>query len=39
VKKGFAKAYQNFIAAAADHITVLTPFLPALTNMLAQFSS
>lgn len=28
-------AYQRLVTAAADHITVLTPFLPALTSMLS----
>jgi len=32
----FAKAYQALIASAADHMTILTPFLPALTQMLTQ---
>jgi hypothetical protein len=35
----FLKAYQIFIAATADHITILTPFLPALTNLMTQFAS
>lgn len=30
----FASAYQNFIKAAAEHITVISPFLPALGQML-----
>ena len=29
-----ANAYQRLIAAAANHMTVLTPFLPALAQML-----
>jgi hypothetical protein len=37
-KDTFAKAYQNFIALAADHIAVLTPFLPAITQLLTQWS-
>jgi hypothetical protein len=31
---GFLKAYQNIVGTAADHLGVLTPFLPALTGML-----
>lgn len=27
--------YQKFIAAMADHVTILAPFLPALTNLLS----
>jgi len=35
LKKGsFAEAYKNFISLAADHITILAPFLPALSNLL-----
>ena len=30
----FTKAYQNFIAAAAAHMTVLAPLLPELTALL-----
>ena len=26
---GFATAYRNFMSIAADHLGVLTPFLPA----------
>ncbi len=33
-KKTFGTAYQAFIASAADHITIITPFLPSLTDML-----
>jgi len=32
---GFTQKYQNFIASAANHMTVLAPFIPALTQMLA----
>jgi hypothetical protein len=35
----FTKAYQALIASAADHITILTPFLPALTQMLTKWTS
>jgi hypothetical protein len=38
-KKSFAASYQAFIGLAADHLTILTPFLPALTNLLAAFST
>jgi hypothetical protein len=31
---GFTQKYQNFIASAADHMSVLAPFIPALTQML-----
>ncbi len=31
---GFTSKYQEFIAIAADHITLLAPFIPALTQML-----
>lgn len=37
-KQSFTASYQAFIASAADHITVLTPFLPALTNLLGSFT-
>jgi hypothetical protein len=30
----FGRQYADFIAAAANHITLLTPFIPALTEML-----
>lgn len=33
-KPGFVATYQKFVTAAADHMTVLTPFLPALTALL-----
>ncbi|MFH1344394.1 MAG: hypothetical protein ABIL01_24825 [Pseudomonadota bacterium] len=33
-KAGFAKAYQKFIGLTADHIGVVTPFLPALAGMI-----
>ena len=32
----FMVRYREFIALAADHLTVLAPFLPALTEMLAR---
>lgn len=32
--KGFIKAYQNFINSAASHMTALSPFIPALTQMM-----
>ena len=31
---GFAGRYKEFVAVAADHLTLLAPFLPALTQML-----
>lgn len=31
---GFAGAYQRFVAVAADHFTLVAPFLPALTALL-----
>ncbi|SFB10799.1 hypothetical protein SAMN03159496_01906 [Rhizobium sp. NFR07] len=33
-KPNFLNAYQHFIATAADHITVVAPFLPALAPLL-----
>lgn len=33
-KQDFTSAYQNFIAAAANHMTVFAPFLPALSQIL-----
>jgi hypothetical protein len=30
----FLKAYQKFVGVCADHIGVISPFLPALTSML-----
>jgi len=33
-KDTFISAYQRLISSAADHITVLTPFLPAITQLL-----
>jgi hypothetical protein len=32
---GFLQAYQNFIASAANHMTVFAPFLPVLAQMLS----
>ena len=34
-KTGFLGAYQRFIASAAEHMTVVAPFLPALAPLLA----
>jgi hypothetical protein len=31
---GFLEKYQSFIAAAANHMALLTPFIPALSKML-----
>lgn len=33
-KAGFLKSYSDFIALAANHMTVLGPFIPALTQFL-----
>jgi hypothetical protein len=33
-KDSFTQKYQNFIASAANHMSVLSPFIPALTQML-----
>jgi len=33
-KPSFAHRYTDFMAAAANHITVIVPFIPALTEML-----
>lgn len=32
----FTKAYQQLIGSAANHMTILAPFLPALTQMMTQ---
>ena len=32
--KTFAEHYKEFIAAAADHMELVAPFLPALTQLL-----
>ena len=32
--EGFLGAYQKFITSAATHMSVIAPFLPALTSML-----
>jgi hypothetical protein len=34
-KPGFAQRYAKFMALAANHMEVLTPFIPALTQMLS----
>jgi hypothetical protein len=34
-RDSFVLAYQNFIASAANHMTVLAPFLPALSKLLS----
>lgn len=34
-KPSFAQRYTEFIAATADYVTLLTPFIPALTEMLS----
>lgn len=33
-KSGFLKSYQDFISSAANHMTILSPYLPALTQLL-----
>jgi hypothetical protein len=33
-RSGFAAAYQKFVAITADHLSIITPFLPALTQFL-----
>jgi hypothetical protein len=33
-KSGFVKSYQDFISSAANHMTILAPYLPALTQLL-----
>jgi hypothetical protein len=35
-KPAFAQRYTDFIAAAANHVALLSPFIPALTEMLHQ---
>jgi len=32
--RSFSERYKDFIALAADHVTVFAPFLPALTQLL-----
>lgn len=32
---GFISAYQTFISSAANHMTLIAPFLPTLTNFLS----
>lgn len=34
-QKGFLQAYQDFMQLAANHITVVAPFLPALAQLLS----
>ncbi|MBU9681863.1 hypothetical protein KTF56_03160 [Burkholderia gladioli] len=38
-KGAFARHYQGFITAAAAHMTVIAPFLPALGELLAKMHS
>ncbi len=33
---GFMQAYQNFIASAANHMTLLAPFMPLLGQLVSQ---
>jgi hypothetical protein len=35
-RSGFVKNYSDFIALAANHMTVLGPFVPMLTALLPQ---
>lgn len=35
-KASFAQRYTEFISTAADHVTLLAPFIPQLTEMLAR---
>ncbi|MFS8368402.1 hypothetical protein ACJRO0_13055 [Acetobacter oryzifermentans] len=37
-QEDFSSAYQKFVASAANHMTIITPFLPFLTNILAKLS-
>jgi len=37
-KSGYLDAYQKFIAAAANHMSLLAPFLPAIAQMIDRFS-
>lgn len=37
-KGTFAKAYQSFVGTVADHITVVAPFLPAITEALSKLT-
>ncbi len=38
-RKGFTAGYQALIASAANHMTILAPFLPALTELLTHHTS
>lgn len=38
-RKRFATAYQALIASAANHMTIIAPFLPALAGLLANFKA
>ncbi|MGO8919294.1 MAG: hypothetical protein ACLQJR_25615 [Stellaceae bacterium] len=38
-QKSFTGAYQALIASAANHMTIIAPFLPALTELLKHVSS
>jgi hypothetical protein len=38
-KKSFTGSYQALIASAAEHMTILAPFLPALAELLKRFNS
>lgn len=33
-KKSFVEKYQSFISSMADHITILSPFIPFLTSLI-----
>jgi hypothetical protein len=38
-QKSFTAGYQAFITSAANHMTILTPMLPALTQLITSFGS
>jgi hypothetical protein len=38
-QKSFTAGYQALIASAANHMTILAPFLPALTELLRHYTS
>jgi hypothetical protein len=38
-RKSFTASYQTFIGLAADYMTILTPFLPALTDLFKNLPS
>jgi hypothetical protein len=38
-QKSFTASYQALIASAANHMTIIAPFLPGLTELLTHFTS